>query len=423
MRCCPSRLFVLTAFLSASLSSPLLAEPSVYRFSVPKGYYGSVWGMVDSKGHLVGELNYQRLVTSSHGNPDVKRYVARLPNQQYRYLDAKGHPLVESDFEAAKTFTDEGLARYQQGALWGYINLEGKSVIPAAYQYASYFSHGLAAVKKNGTYAYIDTQENVVIAGPFQEAEAFSASGLAAVKPVGEALFGYINRTGEWVIEPQFIEAKPFNEDGIAAVEIPNTASELKNLWHFFNGDLKNVKSDTPWGAIDEQGQWLIKPAFEGLSSFTNGLAVAETANGHWIVNAKGEQLERSYTREVRFYPQCNLLKSEIDPELYDFDLVGYEEPNGASISWLASLNEHCQGIARLNKQWGIWDQKNSVFTPFPDRYNEPLRRDYLWGRIDDALLIPMVRKDHVLEYITLEGKVLFSLKNDDDGHLVAVSP
>lgn len=85
----------------------------------------------------------------------------------------------------------------------GYVDRNGRLVIPPVFVEAETFSEGLAAVRIDvtGPVGYIDTSGEMVIPPRFEEAGFFS-EGLAAASQQGE--WGYIDRSGTWVIEPQF---------------------------------------------------------------------------------------------------------------------------------------------------------------------------------------------------------------------------
>ena len=58
----------------------------------------------------------------------------------------------------------EGLAYVQLGddktGKWGFVNTQGKEVIPLKYDNAGFFSEGLAIVKLNGKIGYVDKEGN-----------------------------------------------------------------------------------------------------------------------------------------------------------------------------------------------------------------------------------------------------------------------
>ena len=78
---------------------------------------------------------------------------------------------------------NNGLAAYYDYVKrkWGYINKEGKIMIPAVLEEAKDFSEGLAAVKRDGKWGYINTKGVMSISNIFtKEPENFS-SGRAVV--------------------------------------------------------------------------------------------------------------------------------------------------------------------------------------------------------------------------------------------------
>src|SRR5688572_28147673 len=82
---------------------------------------------------------------------------------------------------------------------WGYMDAEGKMVLPATYDYADEFVNGLAVVAVRNQPCVIDAKGNRVIdTGSYQYISRFS-EGLAAVTEYGGAKF-YINTKGEKVI-------------------------------------------------------------------------------------------------------------------------------------------------------------------------------------------------------------------------------
>ena len=78
-------------------------------------------------------------------------------------------------------FGDGRAPAKEAGGKWGYLDVEGKWVIPAKYERAGVFRGGLAAVKESG------------------------------------GKWGYVKPDGSWGLEPKFMRAKSFN-DGLAAV-------------------------------------------------------------------------------------------------------------------------------------------------------------------------------------------------------------
>lgn len=110
----------------------------------------------------------------------------------------------------------EGLIQFQRSDRWGYLDREGRVVIPPAYEATGNFSEGLAGVKIDGKLGYIDARGAIAIEPRFDEAASFR-EGLARVTVDGRDL--YIDRTGAIVIRTHFHAAFHFFE-GVTPVYI-----------------------------------------------------------------------------------------------------------------------------------------------------------------------------------------------------------
>jgi len=146
-------------------------------------------------------------------------------------IDAEKHPSRVCRIDACNYFS-EGLVavKSSNSEKYGYMDKEGKMIIPPQYDDAMPFRNGLAFVEKDGAYSFIDKSGNVV----FTENDGiriprFSSFSEDMAVIIKDGKYGYINTKGKIVIEPQFESAGPFSE-GLAAVRIKN-----KSLWvNFF---------------------------------------------------------------------------------------------------------------------------------------------------------------------------------------------
>ncbi|MFA6212781.1 MAG: WG repeat-containing protein [Candidatus Obscuribacterales bacterium] len=115
-----------------------------------------------------------------------------------------------------------GLAGIKLGKNYGYINKDGKVVIPPVYTAAYDFSENLATVQPNNNFekAVIDTSGTTVVGPQYKEISQFH-DGIAAVNQwqhsSSNALWGYINKKGEQILPLQYFEATTFSS-GLARV-------------------------------------------------------------------------------------------------------------------------------------------------------------------------------------------------------------
>ena len=101
---------------------------------------------------------------------------------------------------------------------WGFIDQEGRLVLPLEWDNASPFdASGLACVSKGGKWGYIDRCGRVVLPIEWDDAWAFDSSDLAVVSKADK--WGFIDRSGKLAIASEWDDAEPFDEKGMALVK------------------------------------------------------------------------------------------------------------------------------------------------------------------------------------------------------------
>lgn len=217
----------------------------------------------------------------------------------------------------------------------GYINRDGKFIIPARFGACEQFSEGKALVRERSalwrladffdmgdtlsTWGYIDSTGKYVLKlkdKRYGMGRKFS-EGLAPVASSDDWKWGLIDSTGREVVSPRFAVAPQFSE-GFAAVYLQTTqkpkvssvnskAAQLPPAdWFYidhsgkiviagpfqtaraFHNGLAPVRSDGKWGYIDSKGKWIIPPRFESANDFSEGLAAVELNGLIGYVNVEG---------------------------------------------------------------------------------------------------------------------------------------
>ncbi|MHA4847771.1 WG repeat-containing protein [Flavitalea antarctica] len=253
-----------------------------------KEYYG----FIDSTGKLVVEFRYDRVLDFSEG------FAVVVEHGKYGYINKDGVELIKPQYEDAASFS-EGLAAVKINDKNGFINTDGRMVIGPRYARAcwvSAFSEGLAPVYfEDDAAGYIDREGKLIIPADYLYVSAFS-EGLALVQPKGKTKYGYINKKGEIVIEPIYELSLPFSE-GVASVKLsrPDGSTFFRvlnkdgrtiadNLNYSFTGifreGLAGVETnDYRWGFIDKYGTEVIPPKYASVRLFRNGLSMIQTGS------------------------------------------------------------------------------------------------------------------------------------------------
>lgn len=235
-------------------------------------------GFINRRGEIVIKLK-------ADGAPEFHDGLAAVKvDQGWGFIDRSGKLVTKESYVRVERFS-EGLAAVAVGdarsARYGFINKEGRMVIPARFDpgrerhgfvaYLSRFSEGLASVKVDDLYGYIDKQGNFVIPPRFPSPADFS-EGLACVAAEGGA--GYVDKTGRWIITPRFAGCGDFKE-GLAPVAL-------------------KTADGTKWGYVGGRGEMVIKPQFDGAFPFVGGVAevyteaVATHASGRLLKTRRG---------------------------------------------------------------------------------------------------------------------------------------
>jgi hypothetical protein len=222
---------------------------------------------------------------SSSENLELFQFVR---NDKLGYIDRSGKIIIEPKFEGAGNFS-EGLATVKIGEKFGYIDRSGKIIIEPKFEGAENFSEGLATVKIGEKFGYIDRSGKIIIEPKFEGAENFS-KGLATVKIGGKE--GCIDKAGKLVIPARFdgigvfqngsagvwiddvtgvvdrsgkFTAHPTSSNSVATAPITTASSNSDELISFE----RNNRS----GYMDRKGKVIIRPKFDRVGEFSEGLA------------------------------------------------------------------------------------------------------------------------------------------------------
>lgn len=157
----------------------------------------------------------------------------------------------------------EGLAKYiNKDGKWGFMDKQGRLLIPCVYDNAGKFHEGLAAVQRNKKLGYVDKTGSLVIQCIYDDGGDFH-EGLSGVQRNNK--WGYIDNTGQEVIPCIYDEVGDFHE-GLARVE-------------------RNKK----WGYIDNTGREMVPCQYEDTMDFDREKAWVKE-NGEWVLIGKTGQ-------------------------------------------------------------------------------------------------------------------------------------
>ena len=269
MRCC---------FIASALVTALFILPSAQAASckIPKSYYKNV-SCTASSGYF--------LAVKDFGAP-----VALINNQGKSLVDLSRYQKVDADKISS------GLLPVMRNGHVGYLNMQGREVIPVMYDalsdgqgWARPVSEGRIVVKRGGHYGVIDTANKTIVP--------FSASisdidnyrgGMARVRK--NKAISWLDKNGNTKSDANSSanNQSPSKKRTVNNVDKIN-ALEQKSAPASRFTTLQPRQQDGKWGFIDDNNVTMITYSFDETREFSEGLAGVRI-NGEWgFINLGGE--------------------------------------------------------------------------------------------------------------------------------------
>ena len=150
----------------------------------------------------------------------------------------------------------EGLATYTQKGRFGYVDKNGKIVIPIQYDSAESFAHGRAIVSKRGSYGIINKRGKAVVPLRYGAIDPYS-DALARVMRSWEPII-FVDYSGKKILRTGRMCASDFSE-GLA-------------IWDCGGG-----------GYINKKGEHVIKNLHKHRDLFYEGRALVQDQNNKYF--------------------------------------------------------------------------------------------------------------------------------------------
>lgn len=270
----------------------------------------SLLGIIDEQGNYVAEPKYQVITNFSEG------LAAAADDKGYYIIDEKGREITTKPYTIIGKFQNGRVAfaiTNPDGKwVYGYLDRQGKEIIPAKYQFGEDFKEGKALVQtKDGEYVLIGLNGENLKVYKYSLVD-LRSEGLLAFKKDTEGKFGFIDENGEVIIQPQYTGVQAFR-DGRAAV---NIAEDYGNEYGLIdrNGNFvirpeyndinplgedriavgKAIDKNKPYmgskySIADTRGSLLTDFVYCGISDYDNGLASAYDAKNTFFIDMDGK--------------------------------------------------------------------------------------------------------------------------------------
>ncbi len=248
--------------------------------------------------NMLNSEEYNRRIFGSINNGLIKHY--NPVNKKFGFINTEGKLIIPNKYIAVGDFS-EGLAFFQnEDKLYGFINTKGETVISAKYsrQPYSFFNDRARVLSKDGYWGFIDSKDQLVIDAKYKYATNFYKNHALVRKDQFSSIL-LIDNTGSVIqafdkdLKIEFQEQANIHQTlGLHAEYFTHINPILKQLVDFKKGifKYKNNKS----GLVDINGNVILDFKYKSLKDYNNGLVLAiitdeNSKEKHGLINDKGE--------------------------------------------------------------------------------------------------------------------------------------
>jgi hypothetical protein len=255
-----------------------------------------LWGYIDRKGNVRIKPQYLDVDFFYEGLACVGN-----SNQKYGFINKKGDTIIDFNYDESFGSFSRGLADVTINDSCGYINKNGLVKIPLIYETCYPFLSNLSVVLTfEGELTLVNRKGKRVK----YEEEKYRNKRLWSLNTYPGAFKteggrGILNNKGDTIIPPIYLSTGNLH-NGMHLVQTKNKKwgaynakgnliikPKFDNLWHFQEG-LANFSLDKKWGFVNKKGEILIDPIFDYAASFSNGFAYVELNGKAGFINKKG---------------------------------------------------------------------------------------------------------------------------------------
>ena len=286
-----------------------------------KNDYISAFGIYNGDQELFQEfLEFLKATEDSSYLTYLKSYMKRYPQDTEPYSILCQMYYEEEQFRNVQTVlleaeaagvTSERLKEYYELTAYKFAYLSG------GYENISQFYGEQALVESGGKIGLYQYGRGVVIPEEY-DILSFCVNGAAAAKKDGECFFvdGNGHKSG---VPDRAVDSLSILSNGFCAVSVSGNYGYMDSKLNVpeqlpyeeataFAEGVAAVKKDGKWGIIDEKGQFILEPQFEGVlmtqfgTCVSGGVIFALQSDGYIMLGTDGERLNDYVFEEVHAF-------------------------------------------------------------------------------------------------------------------------
>jgi hypothetical protein len=341
------------------------------------------FGFVNDRGEEVIAPLYDEAYPFHEGMAAVRN------NKAWGFIDKTGKEMVAPRYELVYSFK-EGLAAVKKDGKWGFVDKTGKEVVPPKYTDIGYpqyygkpassgrlpelvcgFFDGRCTVSVNNKWGYIDKEGKEIVPLKFQSVYNFD-HGLAMVE-IADYKTGLINTAGKMIIPA--IYGGIFLRDDLILVSAGNHWGCLNSSGKVIVAtkyDQLSVLDDKLFGfalkdkvgIIDKTGKILFQTsALTSILSGYNDIFLVSKGDKMGFINSSGKIVIPIQYDDIKMDPKHALMGFKKGNK------YGFMDKSGKEVvpAIYDEIKEFSEGMApvKQKEQWGFINEKGTLAIPF----------------------------------------------------------
>jgi hypothetical protein len=226
------------------------------------------WGFINETGKVVIEPIYEKVKSFAFNVCWIKP-----PDSDFILINKNGKQISEKSYKKVGFFIEDVCAVYE-GINMGFINTEGKEILPCKYIGSPAYSDGLVCLSladaTTENYGFFDKKGNMAIPFKFKQGGFTNfVNGECRVQINGKT--NLINKKGDVIFSPKLSNNMENFCNGLA---MTYTKPGRKGIGYF-----------------NRNNTWVIKPIYESGTSFSNGFAVIKLNGKSGVIDSTGKTI------------------------------------------------------------------------------------------------------------------------------------
>ena len=295
------------------------------------------WGVIDEKGNIIIEPNFEEMITIPNRNKDIFICMENVNYEENTYnvkvLNSKnkeiftGYDLVEAieNIDASNNmWYEDNVLKVKKGELYGLIDFSGKEILEPKYQEINALkgTKNSLIIKQNDKLGLSDNKGNVIIKPEYKEIKSIQENyqnGYIVVNQDNK--YGIIDFTSQVIVETGYEDIKQITGNHMYVVKQDGKwkliNSKKETLIENVNDvtqileDKIIIKKDNQYGILLVSGEEKIKPQYEELSSIFNDYYLAKKSGKYGIINSVNEQVLSFQYSKITYKKDADFVVAE----------------------------------------------------------------------------------------------------------------